>query len=60
MSGTCLRHLESNFVILQIDYFVGCVALLQLDLGRALAVQTHETGGEEHRVLEVSLDLSLY
>ncbi len=59
MSGTSLDNFECNFVVLHVNNLVRGVSFLKFDLGRALAVKAEETAGEEDRVLEVSLDLSL-
>lgn len=59
MSSTSLNNLKCNFVVLHVNNLVRGESFLKFDLGRALAVKAKETAGEEDRVLEVSLDLSL-
>lgn len=58
MSVATLDYLKSNFVVLHGNNFVRHKSLLDLNLRRALRVETKEASGELDRVLKVSLDLS--
>ena len=59
VSVSCLRQLESDFVILHRDDLMSSKSSLCLKLSLALGIQTEVTGWEENRILEVLLDLRL-
>lgn len=59
MNVSSLSELEGDFVVGQSDCLMRNEPFLELELGRALAVESEEAGWEEDRVFEVPLDLSL-